>query len=355
MEIVKDLVSVIVPCYNMSNRIHRLFDSLLTQTYKKLQIILVNDGSTDNSEEIVLEYKKKFEIQGIDFQYILQTNTGLGGAINKGLKYIKGEFFIWPDADDWLASDSVEIRVKFLKENLDYGFVRSDAYLFFESDLKHPIGLLTDKNPEKSKIQDLLLNYIWEKNANYCPGCHMIRTALFQSVCKNMDIYSARGGQNFQLLAPMLCNYKFGYIDKPLYNYVIYKRSMSHGDNTFDEYIRRTRRGEDIKVQTLRILPLPENVKRDYINQVHQKCNISRAQISYDFGNKKAFDYHYNTIDNQYIPVELNKIYKSSFLTSPLWLLLHKLFSKSLRKLKSSNISYYLRAKRFQIKKFLRW
>lgn len=253
MEIVKDLVSVIVPCYNMSNRIHRLFDSLLTQTYKKLQIILVNDGSTDNSEEIVLEYKKKFEIQGIDFQYILQTNTGLGGAINKGLKYIKGEFFIWPDADDWLASDSVEIRVKFLKENLDYGFVRSDAYLFFESDLKHPIGLLTDKNPEKSKIQDLLLNYIWEKNANYCPGCHMIRTALFQSVCKNMDIYSARGGQNFQLLAPMLCNYKFGYIDKPLYNYVIYKRSMSHGDNTFDEYIRRTKIGEDIKVQTLRI------------------------------------------------------------------------------------------------------
>ena len=349
MEIVKDLVSVIVPCYNMSNRIHRLFDSLLTQTYKKLQIILVNDGSTDNSEEIVLEYKKKFEIQGIDFQYILQTNTGLGGAINKGLKYIKGEFFIWPDADDWLASDSVEIRVKFLKENLDYGFVRSDAYLFFESDLKHPIGLLTDK------IQDLLLNYIWEKNANYCPGCHMIRTALFQSVCKNMDIYSARGGQNFQLLAPMLCNYKFGYIDKPLYNYVICKRSMSHGDNTFDEYIRRTKIGEDIKVQTLRILPLPENVKRDYINQVHQKCNISRAQISYDFGNKKAFDYHYNTIDNQYIPVELNKIYKSSFLTSPLWLLLHKLFSKSLRKLKSSNISYYLRAKRFQIKKILRW
>lgn len=350
MEIIKNMVSVIIPCYNMANCIHRLFDSLLAQTYQNLHIILVNDGSTDNSEEVILKYKKKFELHGMDFLYILQKNTGVGGAINKGLKYIKGEFFIWPDADDWLAPNSVELRLQFLKSNPEYDFVRSDAFLLFESDLKHPIGYLSNKHSDRFKTENLLLDYIWERNANYCPGCHMIRTSAFHTICNNMDIYTARGGQNFQLLAPMLCFYKFGYIDEPLYYYVIYKKSMSHRGKTYDDYIKYTQSGEDIKVETLKRLPLSKNSKENYINQVHQKYNILRAKISYYFGKKQALEYYCSIIEEQYMPKILFRIYKSSFLKSKVWLFFNKSLFKILKKMKESTFAYYVRAKRFQIK-----
>lgn len=350
METIKDLVSVIIPCYNMANRIHRLFDSLLAQTYQYLHIILINDESTDKSEDVILEYKKKFESRGIEFLYIKQKNTGVGGVINNGLKYVKGEFFIWPDADDWLASNSVELRVQFLKNNPEYGFVRSDAYLFYESDLKHPIGFQSNKHPDRLKTENLLMDYIWERNANYCPGCHMIRTTAFNKVCADMEIYSARGGQNFQLLAPMLCVYKFGYIDEPLYYYVIYKKSLSHGDTTFDDYIKKIGIAEDIRVQTIKSLPVSEDKKKDYTNQVYQKSNISRAQISYNFGEKKAFEHYYNTIDKQYLPESLSKIQKSSFLKSNIWLTINKHIFKISNKFKQSSFAYFIRTKRFQIK-----
>ena len=69
-------------------KIHRLFDSLLNQTYNHLQIIVVNDGSTDNSEDVIMDYEKKFLNQGQMFVYLKQTNGGLGSAINTGIKHV---------------------------------------------------------------------------------------------------------------------------------------------------------------------------------------------------------------------------------------------------------------------------
>ena len=99
--IIKDLVSIIIPCYNCEKYLNRLLDSILIQDYKFIEILIVNDGSIDNIERIILSYMIKFSERNINLIYINQSNSGQSSALNNALKFISGEFLIWPDSDDW--------------------------------------------------------------------------------------------------------------------------------------------------------------------------------------------------------------------------------------------------------------
>ena len=101
------LVSIITPCYNGEKTVSRYLDSVLNQTYKNIELIFVNDGSTDNTEQVVLSYEKIFEENGKKLIYIKQENKGLGGAINTGLKYFTGDFLCRADADDFFHLESI--------------------------------------------------------------------------------------------------------------------------------------------------------------------------------------------------------------------------------------------------------
>ena len=92
------LVSIIVPCYNQAQYFTEALQSVLDQTYKNWECILVNDGSTDHTEEIALEWSK------IDdrFVYIKKENGGLSSARNSGIEIAKGDYLQFLDADDVL-------------------------------------------------------------------------------------------------------------------------------------------------------------------------------------------------------------------------------------------------------------
>ena len=77
-----DLVSIIVPCYNGEKFVDRCFNSILKQDYARIQIIAVNDGSTDQSEQRILAWNDRFKNAGMQLVYIAQENKGPGGAIN---------------------------------------------------------------------------------------------------------------------------------------------------------------------------------------------------------------------------------------------------------------------------------
>ncbi|WP_428050732.1 glycosyltransferase family 2 protein [Candidatus Avelusimicrobium caledoniensis] len=92
------LISVIVPVYNVAAYLPRCLDSILAQTYKNLEIILVDDGSTDNSLEICQQYAQKDN----RIKIIHQENKGLPGARNTGLNNMQGDFVAFVDSDDWI-------------------------------------------------------------------------------------------------------------------------------------------------------------------------------------------------------------------------------------------------------------
>lgn len=100
-----DIVSVIVPVYNSEKYLRACIDSIINQSYKNLDIILVDDGSTDSSGRICDEYAEKDSRVNV----IHKANGGNGDARNAGLKHVKGKFIVWADNDDVVHSRQVEI------------------------------------------------------------------------------------------------------------------------------------------------------------------------------------------------------------------------------------------------------
>lgn len=107
-----ELISIIVPIYNVEKYLKKCVDSLINQTYKNIEIILVNDGSPDNSALICEEYAKKDK----RIVYILQKNKGLSGARNTGIVNSKGKYLIFVDSDDYVDIHFVEDLYRALLE-----------------------------------------------------------------------------------------------------------------------------------------------------------------------------------------------------------------------------------------------
>lgn len=102
------MVSVIIPTYNDEEHISQCLESVISQTYKDIEIIVVIDGATDKTEEIVRQYARRDE----RIKVHVQENAGAGAARNKGLQMANGDYIVFVDADDWLDVDAIEILVK---------------------------------------------------------------------------------------------------------------------------------------------------------------------------------------------------------------------------------------------------
>lgn len=110
------LISVVVPIYNRESTLRRCVDSVLRQTYENIEVILVNDGSSDNSENICREYAKTDS----RVQVISKENGGLSSARNAGIDKSRGEYIFFLDSDDWIDPDTLEALLKAaLREDAD--------------------------------------------------------------------------------------------------------------------------------------------------------------------------------------------------------------------------------------------
>lgn len=121
------LVSIVLPVYNVEKYLERCLDSVVNQTYKNLEIIIVDDGSTDSSSEISQKWQKKDN----RIKVIRKENAGLGMARNTGIENATGDFIFFLDSDDYVSGDLVEKCLKKQQENnadvVLYGFSRVDA------------------------------------------------------------------------------------------------------------------------------------------------------------------------------------------------------------------------------------
>ncbi|WP_162426432.1 glycosyltransferase family 2 protein [Pontibacter pudoricolor] len=124
-------VSIIVPVFNSELYLYNSLDCLLKQTYKDIEIIIIDDSSTDNSYTVA----KQFESNNV--KVIKQPNAGAAVARNTGLSYAAGEYIQFMDADDYLSVDKIEKQVAALKGSYDKVAVCNYINFFAESDLSH--------------------------------------------------------------------------------------------------------------------------------------------------------------------------------------------------------------------------
>jgi glycosyltransferase involved in cell wall biosynthesis len=163
------MISVIMPVYNAEKFLKRSIDSILGQTEEDFELIIINDGSTDSSEEIILSYNDPRVV------YVRQENQGVAAARNKGLSIAKGEFIAWQDADDI----SLPIRLEIMKNSFTsetIGFVHCDMLLVDENGTA--TGYWQYRNTDKSR----LLRFFLKKGMPcHIGGMMMKRDALGDS------------------------------------------------------------------------------------------------------------------------------------------------------------------------------
>ena len=229
------LVSIITPCFNGEKFIQRYIESILNQTYKNIEFIFIDDGSTDNTKNIALQYKAKFEEKGYIFRYIYQNNSGQAAALNQGLNIFEGDYLTWPDSDDVLANNSIEEKVEFLNIHSDYSMVRSNGYYFNNNSMKS-IGRISSASSRFN--ENIFFDLFTEKTFCSC-GCYMLRSGLFFTCYPDRQIYAGIGSQNWQLLVPAASKSKCGFIDKDLYFVYSHHDSFCRKSRDFDGWILR--------------------------------------------------------------------------------------------------------------------
>ena len=134
----KELISIITPCYNVASTLEQYLKSILNQTYNNIEVIAVDDGSTDDTAKILKRYISIFAENKMTLKYIYEDNAGLGAAINNGLKYVEGDYLCWSDPDDFYFPTSMEKRLREFHKHPECAVVSSDAYVYHSNDLKHP-------------------------------------------------------------------------------------------------------------------------------------------------------------------------------------------------------------------------
>lgn len=269
------LVSIVTPCYNAEAFLPRFFDSIIQQTYRPIELVVVNDGSTDQSEKVIKDYLPLLEDSGIKtiFKSYVE-NQGQAYALNIGLKCFTGEYLSWIDCDDKMTSDCIRKKVDFLVDhkNIDYCVCNTQILNSTGSqvvEIRKPEVLY-----DSLKIFESLL---FNRKGYFVCGAYMVRTAFFEKCVPDRDIYTGRGGQNAQMLLPISWSGRIGYLNEELYQYFLYAESHSHSKNTPKKQIEQLRNFEKILINTLE--RITDQTVKEYIPKV--KRHYSRARFGY--------------------------------------------------------------------------
>lgn len=244
-----ELVFILTPCYNGGGLINRLLDSIVMQTYDNIEMLVIDDGSTDNTAEVVKGYVDVFAKRGYNLRYVYQENQGLAATINNGLPFVHGEYFVWPDCDDFYSdSTAIEQMVNVFRESDEQAGVVRCCYNVVDEDSLEVIGQLAPTDMTKTRIFE---DYIYGRNGSwYTPGGYMVRISAMDETIPGRCIYTNKfGGQNAQIMLPILYSYDCVTIPNFLYSYVI--RQDSHSRGLYGTNFRRKWNQQNAYLQVL--------------------------------------------------------------------------------------------------------
>lgn len=289
----RPLVSVITPCYNGETYVHRYFESILAQTYPRIEVYFVNDGSTDRTEEIALRYKEKLEARGISMTYIYQENAGQAAAINRALPLFQGEYLTWPDSDDWMSPDCIEKKVRYLEEHPEKGFVLCKSAVVSEDQLDRAAWFLQRNDVSSGRVFDDL---IFENDIYFAPGGYMVRSEAMLNAIPQRRIYECKTGQNWQLLLPVAYRYECGFLDDVLYYYLVRRNSHSRAEVTYQDQVAKTYRHQDTLDHVVGEIEMPEEERRTYLHGIKVKYIRKRLHLAAQFHRPEAAKEEYESL-----------------------------------------------------------
>jgi glycosyltransferase involved in cell wall biosynthesis len=231
-------VSIIMPAYNAERFIAQAIDSVLAQTWPDWELIVVNDGSTDRTAEILALYSDA------RIAVVHQPNQGEAVARNVGLDRVRGEYVALLDSDDAYSSRALAEHVRFLEAHPEFGVSLADGF-FCDSDGHHLMTLSEHRPAVRSG--DILEALVLDASVVGAPVCTMTRTAAILQAGARFD-RDLVIGTDWDFWIQLARYVRFGYLDKPTCLYRVHETNFTRqtGRRRRTEYLVRTR----LKVMT---------------------------------------------------------------------------------------------------------
>ena len=207
------LISVIIPSYNYSRYLSQAVKSVLDQTYKDYEVIVVDDGSTDNTKEVLEPFS------GL-IRYIYQENKGLPSAYNTGIKASNGEFIAFLDSDDLWLPEKLKLQYECIDARPSCGMVICNGYIFNETGVLGTFFPVDIINPVPENLHTSLFL------KNIIPGnTPLIRKACFDKIGLHDETLSS--AEDLDLWIRLTRYYNVGYVPKLLVKYRRHPAAMS--------------------------------------------------------------------------------------------------------------------------------
>lgn len=215
MRTVEPLVSVIIPTYNRSEWVTEAVRSALDQTYRRIEIIVVDDGSTDNTRDVLSKY-------GASIKYIYQKRSERSRARNQGFRYSRGDYIAFLDSDDQWLPTKIEKQVEILNRKPDVGLVYTGVQFIDARGNPHTGQIAWDVPERESLYEDLMTH----NTITGTTSSVMVRRTCLDKVglfdelmntCEDLDLYRR-----------IARYYRFYKIDLPLVRFRIHTGSTQH-------------------------------------------------------------------------------------------------------------------------------
>lgn len=244
------MISVIMPVYNSEKYLKESIESILNQTYKNLEFIIIDDGSTDNSLKIIQEYK----LVDNRIKVITRENKGLIFSLNEGIALANGQYIARMDSDDISLSRRLEKQIRFLDERKDIDIVAThisafgDASLEIKEQIERRYNLFINESNMEIKIFDDI------------PICHpsvMMRKSVLEQLQGYSNKYPCAEDYDLWMRA-LKQDFKLTTISEKLTKYRLHDNSKSFKDNKYNQTL--------IEYINIRLDYLEKYIKKEQIN-----------------------------------------------------------------------------------------
>ena len=259
MDINNPLVSVLIPAYNHEKFVQETIRSIINQTYKNIELIVLDDGSKDSTWQRIQELKEACEKRFARVYFETKANEGTAKTQNKLIDMAQGEYIYLIASDDISKPEAIETEINFLEKNKDYALCVGDNEIIDSSGVKcywdKDRNIIYDKNKAKYKTFVEFLEsrkhfrftgkkfgtYETIYQANYIPNGYLIRKEVFDDFRYTTEAPL----EDFYLMLYISKYYKMKFINKVLFSYRWHDSNTIKNDEKMKEYTRKTRMYED--------------------------------------------------------------------------------------------------------------
>lgn len=276
-------VSILTSWYNGEMFVDNYMKSILHQDYDNLELVIVNDGSSDCSEEKILKYESELDSKGICFKYISKNNGGPSSALNSTLKVFTGAYFTCIDMDDVIYPDYISKKVTYMENHRDVDYLVSKGAIRNLDNPDEVIRYTWSKKPTSN--EDMWNRIINNKDFNYESENFFIRTSFYLKVNPQLSIYDKCGkmsGPNIQVMLPVIFWGNMGFIEDVLFDYYLHNNNL-HNNYVMDEVKKKSIENEkkvirqkykvnyDVYVASIKSLHLSERKEKQYLECIKKR------------------------------------------------------------------------------------